>query len=195
MLPRPAVLHALLLLVLTIASSGAKKDPANDGFQTINFAIDWTGGVPSPACNSCVSTSFACSDGRGTWDGGVLNFMDPFEGPSSGKTFLPIAVNLTINGYFNCNGSAFRQMYLLMQVRSVLLGAMRQLTRMLGLFDRSRHDPCHTSGFAAWLRLSWMCQHSRFTHGVANLAWRYRPLSVRAYHNFSSPSHDLDWVV
>lgn len=105
---------ALLIAVATIVYATTVQ---SDGYYVINFTIDWTGGMPSPACNSCTPASFACSDGRGAWNGGALNFMDPFQGSETGKTFLPIAVNLTITGYFNCDNSSFRQMYLLMAVR------------------------------------------------------------------------------
>ena len=119
--------HALLLIVIAALIACARAQ--NDGYEIINFTINWAGGVPSTACNSCVPTSFACSDGEGAWNGGVLEFMDPYPGPVNGKTILPIAVNLTITGFFNCNSSSFRQMYLFMQVRLTrLFPALRDVS-------------------------------------------------------------------
>lgn len=166
--------HALLLIVIAASIACAR---AQNDYETINFAINWAGGIPSPACNSCVPASFACSDGDGAWNGGVLDFMDPYPGPVSGKTILPIAVNLTITGFFNCNSSSFRQMYLFMQVRLTCL-FLRHSVTVVDVFDRPRHECHHLARGAGGLRLPWLCIIG-FSYAVTDLVGRHRPLHVR----------------
>lgn len=111
----PLAYQAIWLLVLLSARAVATSD-----FQTVNFLLRWQGGVANTNC-SCAnasSSSFACSSGNGDWNGGVLSFMDPLAGSS--KPYLPVALDLVISGFFNCNNMTHpAQAIVLLQVRTL----------------------------------------------------------------------------
>lgn len=78
-----------------------------DGQATTSFNVSFSGG--SAACTSATCNVnqtyfpyFACSDGRGDWNGGNVYFMDPIP-PNNG--FVLWNVTATVYGRFDCNGT------------------------------------------------------------------------------------------
>ena len=77
------------------------------GQETVSFTLYFFGGSSSCTSSNCninetYVTDFACSDGRGGWNGGYLSFEDPIP-PHMG--YVLWNVTATAYGRFDCNGT------------------------------------------------------------------------------------------
>jgi hypothetical protein len=78
-----------------------------NGQATVSFTVNFDGGSASCTSGDCNDNqtyvpNFACSDGRGEWNDGTLEFMDPIP-PNNG--YVLWNVTATAYGRFDCNGT------------------------------------------------------------------------------------------
>jgi hypothetical protein len=81
--------------------------PSGQGQGTVSTSVNFVGGTASCTNGTCSVNqtylpNFACSDGRGEWNDGMLGFMDPIP-PNSGYVLHNLTA--TVYGRFDCNGT------------------------------------------------------------------------------------------
>lgn len=99
--------HALRTMWVLLAVSLLVLGHLVDGQETISFNVSFTGGPASCSKANCDQnqtyvTDYACSDGRGEWNGGYVYFQDPIP-PNNGSVLYNITA--TAYGRFDCNGT------------------------------------------------------------------------------------------
>jgi hypothetical protein len=79
------------------------------GQATAQLRLTFDGGHSSCTSDMCNATlgeeytpNFACNDGRGTWNDGVVYFMDPIP---ANMGYVLLNVTATVFGRFDCNGT------------------------------------------------------------------------------------------
>jgi hypothetical protein len=75
------------------------------GPGTVSVTVSWSGG--SSSCSRCGhdeenTNSFACSDGRGRFNDGIVSFGDPIP---TGEGFVLNSLGGILQGWFGCNKS------------------------------------------------------------------------------------------
>ena len=75
------------------------------GDEKVSILLTWMGAI-SPCINCSIgeyATTFACSDGRGNWNDGEIDFTDPIPNDSGNVLHN---VTTMIRGWYGCNESA-----------------------------------------------------------------------------------------
>lgn len=94
----------LLVVWLSISTIGLVA-----GQDTVSLQLYYTGGSTACGSSSCSSDysesylpNYACSDGRGDWNGGFIEFLDPIP---PGNGYVVWNITATVYGRFSCNSS------------------------------------------------------------------------------------------